>query len=118
MSMGNVKYSLCLSPSTDDAGAVHPGCAAQPASPAGGLGVRRPGLPGGGHLRLEEAVPVLLHPPPPRHHDCQPGSHNLDPQSHELHSGKAARERARLVKTPKCFMVYATLYVAELKGVV
>lgn len=72
----------------DDAGAVYPRSAAQHAPPAGGVGVRRPGLPGSGDLRLEEEMPVLLHPPPPRHHDSQPGSYNLDPQSHELHSGK------------------------------
>lgn len=75
-------------PLPDDTRAVHPGSAAQRAPPAGGVDVRRPGLPGSGHLRLEEEMLVLLHPPPPRHHDSQPGSHDLDPQSHELHSGK------------------------------
>lgn len=72
----------------DDTRAVYPRSAAQHAPPAGGVGVRRPGLPGSGDLRLEEEMPVLLHPPPPRHHDSEPGSYNLDPQSHELHSGK------------------------------
>lgn len=72
----------------DDSRAVYPRSAAQHAPPAGGVGVRRPGLPGSGDLRLEEEMPVLLHPPPPRHHDSEPGSYNLDPQSHELHSGK------------------------------
>lgn len=33
---------------------------------------------------------VLLHPPAPRHYDRQPGTDHLDPQSHELHSGKRA----------------------------
>lgn len=72
----------------DDTRAVYPRSAAQHAPPAGGVGVRRPGLPGSGDLRLEEEMPVLLHPPPPRHHDSEPGSYNLDPQSHEFHSGK------------------------------
>lgn len=65
--------------------------------------MRRTGLPGSGDLRLEEEMLVLLHPPPPRHHDSQPGSYNLDPQSHELHSGK------RLA--PAHQVVYWTVYV-------
>lgn len=81
-------YSSCLCPSLDDPGAVHPCGTAQPASPAGGIGLRRPGLPSSGNLWLEEEMLVLLHPPPPRHHDRQLGAHHLDPQSHELHSGK------------------------------
>lgn len=80
--------SLIFVSLSDDPGAVYPGGAAQPAPPAGRVGVRRPGLPGSGDLRLEEEVLVLLHPPPSRHHDCQPGADHLDPQSHELHSGK------------------------------
>lgn len=68
---------------SDDTRAVY-----QRAPPTGGVGVRDPGLPGSGDLWLEEEMPVLLHPPPPRHHDSEPGSYNLDPQSHELHSGK------------------------------
>ena len=76
---------LCPS---DDPGAVHPCSAAQPAPPTGGVHVRRPGLPSSGDLWLEEEMLVLLHPPPPRHHDRQPCTDHLDPQSHELHSGK------------------------------
>lgn len=75
-------------PLSDDAGAVYPCGAAQPTSPAGGISVRRPGLPSSGNLRLEEEMLILFHSPPPRHHDRQLGSYNLDPQSHELHSGK------------------------------
>lgn len=75
-------------PLLDDTGAVHPRSTAQHTPPAGGIGVRRPGLPGGRDIWLEEEMLVLLHPPPPRHHDSQPSSHNLDPQSHELYSGK------------------------------
>lgn len=75
-------------PLSDDAGAVYPCGAAQPTSPAGGISVRRPGLPSSGNLRLEEKMLILFHSPPPRHHDRQLGSYNLDPQSHELHSGK------------------------------
>lgn len=73
---------------SDDPGAVHPCGTAQPTPPAGGVSVRRPSLPGSGNLRLEEEMLILLHPPPPRHHDRQPGTDHLDPQSHELHSGK------------------------------
>ena len=83
-------------PFPDDTRAVYPCSTAQHAPPAGGVGVRRPGLPGSGDLRLEKEMLVLLHPPPPRHYDSQPGSYNLDPQSHELHPGK------RLVPA-KCF---------------
>lgn len=83
-----VNLNIIFVPLSDDAGAVYPCGTAQPASPAGGVGVRRPGVPSSGNLRLEEEMLVLLHPPPPRHHDRQPGSYDLDPQSHELHSGK------------------------------
>lgn len=75
-------------PVSDDAGAVYPCGTAQSASPARGISVRRPGLPSSGNLRLEEKMLVLLHPSPARHYDRQLGSDNLDPQSHELHSGK------------------------------
>lgn len=81
---------FCLS---DDPGTVYPCSAAQPAPPTGTVGVWRPGLPSGGNLRLEEEMLVLLHPPPSRHHDRQPGADHLDPQSHELHPGK---RRARV----------------------
>ena len=74
---------------SDDPGAVYSRSAAQPAPSAGGVSVWRTGLPSSGNLRLEEEMLVLLHPPPPRHHDCQPGADHLDPQSHELHSGKS-----------------------------
>lgn len=72
----------------DDPGAVYSRSAAQPAPSAGGVGVRRPGLPSSGNLWMEEEVLVLLHPPAARHDDRQPGFDHLDPQSHELHSGK------------------------------
>lgn len=99
---------------SDDPGAVYPRGAAQSAPPAGGVGVRRPGLPGGGNLRLEEEMLVLLHPPPPCHHDRQPGADHLDPQSHELHSGKR-----RVCMSLKCqgviqFRVYVGVYVRKL----
>lgn len=82
---------------SDDTRAVYPRSAAQRAPPAGGVGVRDPGLPGSGDLWVEEEMPVLLHPPPPRHHDSQLGSYNLDPQSHELHSGKRREAVHRVV---------------------
>lgn len=98
----------------DDPGAVHPRGAAQPAPPAGGVCVRRPGLPSGGDLRLAEAMPVLLHPPPPRHHDRQPGADHLDPQSHELHSGK--RRVCVCVSLKRQGVIWICVYVGVYVG--
>lgn len=73
---------------SDDPGAVHSCSPAEPSPPAGRIRMQWPGLPCSWHLWLEEEVLVLFHPPPSRHHDRQPGADHLDPQSHELHSGR------------------------------
>lgn len=64
---------------SDDTGAVHPCSPAQPFAPSSSVSVRCAGLPRSGHLWVEEKMLVLLHPPPPRHDDRQPGTDHLDP---------------------------------------
>lgn len=94
----------------DDPGAVYPCSTAQPAPPTGGVSVWCPGLPSSGNLWLEEAMLVLLYPPPTCHHDRQPGADHLDPQSHELHSGK---RRVCVYVSLNARMLYGLVFMWE-----
>lgn len=79
-------FSIYMCP--DDPGAVYSCSTAQPTPSTGGISVRSPGLSGSGNLWLEEEMLILFHPSTPCHYDRQPGADHLDPQSHELYSGK------------------------------
>lgn len=82
------KHIVLITHLSDDPRAVHSCRPAKPTPPTRSIRVQCPSLPNSRHLRLEEEMPVLLHPPSTCHNDCQPGTHHLDSQSHELHSGK------------------------------
>lgn len=107
---------IFVSPS-DDPGAVYPCSTAQPPPPERGFSLWCAGLSSSGNLWLEKEMLVLFHPPPPRHHDCQPGTDYLDSQSHELHSGK---KRVCVFISLKCqnviwACVYVGVYVKNLR---
>lgn len=99
------KHDILFAHFSDDPGAIHPCSPAKPPPPARSFRMQCPSLPSSRHLWVEKEMFVLLYPSSTCHNDCQPGTHHLDSQSHELHSGK--RLLHVHVAVPSCYIEFA-----------